>query len=126
MHSPSRLTRPLAGLFLLLSIPWAPFVQAQVLSPAPAAAPVEEVEICWDDHNVPYILAQSDAGALYGQGWTMAECHGPILKFLYAKDLGYRARYFGGGAFFVENDFLVKGLGIPGIAALIHRNMPRT
>lgn len=65
----------------------------------------ETVEILRDRWGVPHIYAETEAGALFGQGYAMAEDRLPTMLRCYRKATGRMAEVF--GAEWIEHDALV-------------------
>ncbi|MFW5748662.1 MAG: penicillin acylase family protein, partial [Chloroflexota bacterium] len=81
-----------------------------------AAAQTDEplprpTEILWDSWGVPHIFAPDNESLFYAFGWAMATNHADLILQLYAESRGQAAAYF--GADHLENDRLVRTLGIP-------------
>jgi acyl-homoserine-lactone acylase len=70
-----------------------------------------QVTIRRDTFGIPHILAQSEEGAAFGQGYAAAEDHCFTMARLYLKARGEEAAYFGDK--FAKADFLVKQLHMP-------------
>ena len=57
--------------------------------------PPETIHILRDTWGVPHIYAQTEPGALYGQGYAMAEDRLPTMMRAYRKAVGRMAEAFG-------------------------------
>lgn len=55
----------------------------------------DEIEIVRDTWGVPHVFAESELGALYGQGYAMAEDRLPTMMRAYRKAVGRMAEAFG-------------------------------
>jgi acyl-homoserine lactone acylase PvdQ len=55
----------------------------------------EQVQIMRDTWGVPHVFAKSEPGALYGQGYAMAQDRLPTMMRAYRKAVGQMAEAFG-------------------------------
>ena len=69
-----------------------------------------QVTIRRDTYGVPHILAPTEAGVLFGQGYAVAEDHILALARLFLKARAEEAAYFGEA--FSSSDFAVRELGM--------------
>ncbi|GIX07671.1 MAG: 7-beta-(4-carbaxybutanamido)cephalosporanic acid acylase [Candidatus Poribacteria bacterium] len=70
------------------------------------ASGAETVEIVRDEWGVPHIFAETEPGALFGQGYAMAEDRLGTMMKSYRKAIGRMAEYFGSD--WVESDFIAR------------------
>ncbi len=80
------------------------------------------VEIVRDAWGIPHIFAESDADLYFGFGWAMAQDRLWQLDYLRRRALGRLAEILGGEA--VEQDLLVRTVGLPRIAAAELNRLP--
>jgi acyl-homoserine-lactone acylase len=78
------------------------------------AGDVGEVEVLWDQWQVPHVYAQSRVGIAYGLGYAQLRAYPDEILELYAHGRGEAAATLGRDA--LRSDRLVRTLGIPTLA----------
>lgn len=86
---------------LVLHAAWVP---SAVLAQAPAAT------IHRDAWGVPHVFSDTDAGAVFGMAWALAEDDWPLIEENYLQALGRRAELTGSAA--VPGDWMARALRI--------------
>ena len=81
---------------------------------SPATEQSESDTIHWDSWGVPHILAGTDAGFFFADGWAQMHAHANTLLRLYGSSRGRAAEYWGEAHF--ANDVMVHTLGHPDYA----------
>jgi acyl-homoserine-lactone acylase len=77
----------------------------------PPRAAMGAVEIHWDRHQVPHVLAEDRAGVAYGYGWAQLRAYPEELLRLYAGARGEGALHW--GQRYRTSDRMVRTLGLP-------------
>jgi acyl-homoserine lactone acylase PvdQ len=82
----------------------------------------EEIEIVRDTWGVPHVFAKSELGALYGQGYAMAQDRLPTMMRAYRKAVGRMAEAFGPD--WIEHDHQQRIWRHAHIARTRHHELP--
>ncbi len=82
----------------------------------------ETIQILRDTWGVPHILAETELGAIYGQGYAMAEDRLPAMMRAYRMAVGQMAEAF--GAEWVEHDYQQHVWRHAEIARVRYRELP--
>ena len=83
---------------------------ACTLATAPRAASAQTATIHRDAWGVPHVLSDTDAGAVFGIAWALAEDDWPLIEENYLRALGRIAELNGEGA--VAGDWMARALRI--------------
>ena len=83
---------------------------------APAALPVDDVELVRDDLGITHVIAKNDADALFGQGYAMARDRLFDMELNRRRALGTRAAVLGADA--VGDDVSARTMNFAGLGEL--------
>jgi acyl-homoserine-lactone acylase len=93
--------------------------------PAPAPAQAPSATIHRDAWGVPHVLSETDAGAVFGMAWALAEDDWPLIEENYLRALGRTAELHGTSA--LPGDWMARALRIvPLSVAEYDSSPPRT
>ena len=83
---------------------------AMLLMATPAVARQTEATIHRDAWGVPHVFSETDAGAVFGMAWALAEDDWPLIEENYLRALGRSAEL--GGESAVPGDWMARALRI--------------
>src|SRR5688500_11153178 len=88
----------------------AAFPVALIIGMMTGAAGAQTATIHRDAWGVPHVLSDTDAGAVFGMAWALAEDDWPLIEENYLRALGRTAELHGDGA--VRGDWMARALRI--------------
>ncbi|NNK63686.1 MAG: hypothetical protein HKO98_10835, partial [Gemmatimonadetes bacterium] len=90
--------------------------------PAPEPGPPPRAVIHRDAWGAPHVLADTDADALYGMAWALAEDDWNLIERNYMNALGRSAELLGEAG--VADDWMARALDIVGLSEAEHAAAP--
>lgn len=103
------------------------FATVATLMLANSVTATEEVEhpvrVWFDDNRIPYVISDTDLGAMYGDGWIHAMCAGREIMDNWIRARGQTSEYDPSTAESIEWDVLVRTLRTPELVDQVYREI---